>query len=317
MLGERHRPRVPPDARGPTSNGGLRSRLMVIRFGLLLSCVTLVVAQAHPAFAAPASQAPPPPQRILLVGDSTAETLYPFLRDAAAPRGVDVESAARIGCSVIDGDPKFDDGRPYIDIFGDTSQCAAITASQQNRLLATQHPDLVLWSSEWESWPNRVLDGQVVHFGTIAGNKVILAHIDAAVTRLTAGGARVVFLPAPPRAYPSERGLANPAGDARLVELSKLLRTYARQHADKADLVDLPTILQCPTADRCPAEVAPGVRPRALDGFHYDADGAAWLANQLTGMLVGTMPRPTPPAPPACAPASPGNGLGAVTRKCA
>jgi SGNH domain (fused to AT3 domains) len=226
---------------------------MVIRFGLLLSCVTLVVAQAHPAFAAPASQAPPPLQRILLVGDSTAETLYPFLRDAGAPRGVDVESAARIGCSVIGGDPKFDDGRPYIDIFGDTSQCAAITASQQNRLLATQHPDLVLWSSEWESWPNRVLDSQVVHFGTIAGNKVILAHIDAAVTRLTAGGARVVFLPAPPRAYPSERGLANPAGDARLVELSKLLRTYARQHADKVDLVDLPTILQCPTAGRAPS----------------------------------------------------------------
>jgi SGNH domain (fused to AT3 domains) len=290
---------------------------MVVRFGLLLSCVTLVVVAAQPAFAATASQTAPPPQRILLVGDSTAETLYPFLRDAAAPHGVDVESAARIGCSVIDGDPKLDDGRPYIDIYGDTSQCAAITASQQNKLLATQHPDVVVWSSEWESWPNRVLDGQLVHFGTIPGNKAILAHIDAAVTRLTAGGARVVFLPAPPRASPSARGLANPAGDARLVELSKLLRTYARQHPDKVDLVDLPTILQCPTTDKCPDEVAPGIRPRALDGFHYDGDGAAWLANQLFGMLVGTTPRPTPPAPPACAPAAPGNGLGAAVRKCA
>jgi hypothetical protein len=290
---------------------------MVVRFGLLLSCVTLVVAQGHPAFAATPSQTAPPPQRILLVGDSTAETLYPFLRDAAAAHGVDVESAARIGCSVIDGDPKLDDGRPYIDIFGDTSQCAAITASQQNRLLATQHPDLVVWSSEWESWPNRVLDGQLVHFGTIPGNKVILAHIDAAVTRLTAGGARVVFLPAPPRASPSARGLANPAGDARIVELSKLLRTYARQHPDKVDLVDLPTILQCPTAATCPDEVAPGIRPRALDGFHYDGDGAAWLANQLFGMLVGTTPRPAPPAPPACAPAAPGKALGAAARKCA
>jgi hypothetical protein len=291
---------------------------MVVRFGLLLSCVTLVVAQAQPAFAATASQAPPPPQRILLVGDSTAETIYPYLRDAAAPRGVDVESAARIGCSVIDGDPKLDDGRPYIDYYGDTTRCAALTSSEQNRLLATQHPDLVVWSSEWESWPNRVLDGQLVHFGTILGNKAILAHIDAAVTRLTAGGARVVFLPAPPRASPSVRGLPNPGGDARLVQLSKLLRSYARQHPDKVDVVDLPTILQCPTSDKCPDEVAPGIRPRALDGFHYDGDGAAWLANQLAGMLVGTTPRPLPPGPPACAPASPGNGLGAARNvKCA
>ena len=74
---------------------------MIVRFGLLLSCVTLIVAQGQPAFAARPSQAPPPPQRIMLVGDSTAETIYPFLRDAAAARGVDVESAARIGCSVI------------------------------------------------------------------------------------------------------------------------------------------------------------------------------------------------------------------------
>ena len=291
---------------------------MVVRLGLLLSCVTLVVAQAQPAFAGTSSQAPLPPQRILLVGDSTAETIYPYLRDAAAPRGVEVESAARIGCSVIDGEPKLDDGRPYVDIYGDTTRCAALTSSEQNRLLAIQHPDLVVWSSEWESWPNRVLDGQLVHFGTIPGNKAILAHIDAAVTRLTAGGARVVFLPAPPRAYPSVRGLANPVGDARLVQLSKLLRSYARQHPDKVDVVDLPTILQCPTADKCPDEVAPGIRPRALDGFHYDGDGAAWLANQLFGMLVGTAPRPAPPAPPACEAASPGTGLGAPRNaKCA
>ena len=162
-----------------------------------------VVVQAQPAFPATPSQTAPPPQRILLVGDSTAETLYPFLRDAAGAHGVDVESAARIGCSVIDGDPKLDDGRPYIDIYGDTTRCAALTSSEQNRLLATQHPDLVVWSSEWESWPNRVLDGQLVHFGTIPGNKAILAHIDATVARLAAGGMMAsVSIPHPTAAPP-------------------------------------------------------------------------------------------------------------------
>jgi hypothetical protein len=288
-------------------------RLMI---GVLAALVALTITPAAPAAAAP-NQQPPPPQRILVVGDSTAETMYPFLRDAAAARGIDVESAARIGCSVIDGDPKLDDGRSYIDIFGDTSQCAGITSSLQNRLLSSQHPDLVVWLSGWESWPNRVLDGRLVHFGTIDGNKAILAHIDAAVTRLTAGGARLVILPVAPNAYPSVRGVVNLQGDSRLAELARLLRTYARQHPDKASLIDLPTILQCPTSKMCPAEVGPGIRPRNLDGFHFDGDGAVWLANQLIGMLVGTMPPPAPPAPPPCAPAALGDGLGAATRKCA
>src|SRR5215207_9152625 len=309
--------RVPPDSRRPTSNGGLRSRLMVVRFGLLLSCVTLVVAQAQPAFAATPSQAPPPPQRILLVGDSTAETIYPFLRDAAAARGVEVQSAARIGCGVIDGSPKLDDGRPYIDYFGDTSQCAGISSSMQGPLLARQRPDTVVWLSGWESWPNRELDGQLVHFGTIAGNKAIRAHIDTAVARLTASGARLVMLPVAPNAYPSARGLQNVEGDSRLAELARLLRTYAR-HADKVSLIDLPTILQCPTSTTCPADVGAGIRPRDLDGFHFDGDGAVWLADQLMGMLLGNSPPPTPPAPPTCAPASLGNGLTAARNaKCA
>jgi hypothetical protein len=277
---------------------------MIGRVGGLLTFVAFAMAPAAPAAAAVPVQQPAPPQRILLVGDSTADTMFPFLRDAAAARGIDVQSAARIGCSVIDGDPKLDDGRSYVDIYGDTSQCAAITSSQQNRLLATQRPDLVVWMSEWEAWPNRVLDGQLVHFGTIPGNKAILAHIDTTVARLTAGGARVALLPAAPRAYPSVRGLPNAAGDARIVQLAKLLRAYARQHPDTVSLVDLPTILQCPTADRCPEEVAPGIRPRALDGFHFDGPGAAWLADQVVGMLVGTTPVPPPPGPAPCGAAS-------------
>jgi len=288
---------------------------MIVRLGLLLSCVTLMALQAAPALAAPAQQ-PAPPQRILLVGDSTAETMYPFLRDAAAAHGITVESAARIGCGVIDGEPKNDDGQSYRDIFGDTSQCAGITAAMQNDLLATEHPDLIVWLSGWESWPNRVLDGQLVHFGTIEGNKAVMAHIDAAVNRLTAGGAHLVFMPVAPNAYPSVRGVPTYANDARLVQLAKMLRTYAQQHSDKVSLIDLPVML-CPNGPMCPAEVAPGIRPRNLDGFHFDGDGAVWLANQLTAMLDGSTPPPPSPGVPTCAAASVGNGLGAAGRKCA
>lgn len=284
---------------------------MIARVGGLLACVPIVLTQVGAAAAAPAQQ-PPPPQRILVVGDSTAVTLFPYLRDAAAPRGISVAVAARIGCGVIDGAPRLDDGRPYIDYFGDTTQCAGISETLQNQGLASQNPDLIVWISGWESWPNRLLDGQIVKFGTVAGNKTIRARIDAAVGRLTAGGARLVFLPVPPNAYPSVRGLVNIQGDARLANLAKLLRGYARQRADKVSLVDLPTVLACPVQERCPAEVAPGIRPRNLDGFHFDGAGAVWLADQLMGMLVGTTPPPTPPGPPTCVPASLGNGLAAT-----
>lgn len=284
---------------------------MMARLGGLLACVPLVLSQVGSASAAPVQQ-PPPPQRILLVGDSTAVTLLPFLRDAGAARGIPVAAAARIGCGVIDGAPRLDDGRPYIDYFGDTTLCAGISQSLQTEMLASHKPDLVVWISGWESWPSRLVDGQLVRFGTIAGNKAIAARIDAAVGRLTANGARLVFLPVPPNAYPSARGVANIQGDARLLSLAKLLRGYARQSPDKASVIDLPTLLGCPREDKCPAEVAPGIRPRDLDGFHFDGNGAAWLAEQLMGMLVGTTPPPAAPASPACATASLGNGLAAA-----
>jgi SGNH domain (fused to AT3 domains) len=284
---------------------------VIARVGGLLACVPIVLSQVGPSAAVPKQQ-PSPPQRILIVGDSTAETIYPFLRDAGAPRGMQVFSAAAVGCGVIDGQPVLDDGRPYVDIVGDTRRCTATTESAQAQILDNQRPDMVVWISGWESWPNRVVDGQLVHFGTITGNKTILSRIDAAVSRLTAGGARLVFLPVAPNAYPSARGIANIYGDSRLADLANVLRGYARQHANRVSVIDLPTILACPTEKRCPAEVAPGIRPRDLDGFHFYGGGSAWLAEQIIGMLSGATPPPVPPAPPACAPASVGNGSAAV-----
>lgn len=152
---------------------------MIARLGVLLACVPIVLSQVGSAAAAPTQQSPPP-QRILLVGDSTAETIYPFLRDAGAARGFSVGVAARIGCGVIDGAPKLEDGRPYIDYFGDTSQCAGISLTLQSQMLASLNPDLVVWMNGWESWPSRVVDDQLVHFGTITGRRRTRTRVCAA-----------------------------------------------------------------------------------------------------------------------------------------
>src|SRR5437763_8171870 len=96
---------------------------MIVRVGTPLACLAMVLTQVGPAGAAPTRQ-PTPPHRILLVGDSTAETMYPYLRDAGAVHGVEVFSAAVLGCSVIDGRPDLDNGQPYVDTVGDTRRCA-------------------------------------------------------------------------------------------------------------------------------------------------------------------------------------------------
>src|SRR5262249_59629593 len=113
------------------------------------------------------------------------------------------------------------------------------------------------------------------------------------------GGAGPGLARAARRGSPSVGGWATRAGAPRLVQLAKVLRSYASRHTDKVTLIDLPTML-CPNGPPCPEEVAPGIKPRAVDGFHFDGDGAAWVANQITGMLLGTTPLPTPPTVPMC-----------------
>src|SRR2546421_9189614 len=160
----------------------------------------------------------------------------------------------------------------------------------------------------WGPSTTRVLAGNLVVLDPPRGTGPLRAHITPTPARLPAGGARLVFMPVAPNAYPSVRGFPNPPGDARLVQLAKLLRSYVRQHSERASLIDLPTIL-CPNGGTCPGEIAPGIRPRNLDGFHFDGDGAVWLAEQIMGMLLGTTRPPTSPEPPVCAEASLGTGL--------
>lgn len=250
-------------------------------------------------------QTPLLPHRILVVGDSTAATLFPYLRQAGMAHGIEMFSAAVLGCGVIDGQPVLDDGRPYVDTVGDTRRCARSTEAAQRDILEAAHPDVVMWLSGWEAWPNRVLDGALARWGTITGNRAIRTHIDAAVQRLMSRGARVIFLPVAPAAYPSVRGIWNPVNDARLVQLAKLLRGYVQEHSDIASLIDLPQIL-CPHGTPCGDEPAPGIKPRYLDGFHFDGPDAYWLAEQLVGMLQGTTSPPPTPEVPACADASVG-----------
>ena len=232
-----------------------------------------------PAAPEPLAPAFPPPTKILFVGDSVADTLDEPLTAVAAAHGVPFAVSVVAGCGNTGGTPADDAGVP----FPHAPVCQQGIPETQQRVVAQEQPDLVVWLSVWEI-SNRIVNGQVEKVGSIEANELLLADIDAAVARLTAGGARLVFVaPAPPAAESSEP--YDPAQAAALQRLAVLLREYARAHADTVTVVELSEIV-CPSGPPCPADVG-GFRPRATDGNHFAGPGAAWVAEQLFPKFLG------------------------------
>ncbi|HUF84246.1 MAG TPA: hypothetical protein VMQ81_06595, partial [Acidimicrobiia bacterium] len=169
--------------------------------------------------------------------------------------------------------------------------CADGTAAFQRDVVAQYQPEVVVWLSAWES-VDRFLDGAWVRFGSFAGNPRIVAEIDEAVQRLTAGGGRLVVVipaPVPPGAEAEDHDAV-----ARLPHLSTVLREYARQHADRVFVVEMAELL-CPDGPPCPTTIG-GYGPRP-DGMHFDDPaGARWAADWLISKVLAPV---TPPAPTA------------------
>ncbi|MGH9031218.1 MAG: acyltransferase family protein, partial [Acidimicrobiia bacterium] len=222
--------------------------------------------------------ATPGQPRVLLVGDSVAHSLYPFLQSAADARGLPLDRLTVAGCGIAGGVTTDENGTPY----EWAATCNEGVPSAQEEAVASLQPDVVLWLSIWET-SDRILDGRLVRFGTEAGDKALMREIDAAAKRLTAGGARLLLTLLPlPAADPEIPPTIDYAPDIR--HLNRLLREYAAAHPETTEVFDLAELV-CPDGPPCPAEVA-GVRPRPRDGIHYEGDGATWVAGQLVPRLL-------------------------------
>ena len=256
--------------------------------GLLLSVADLTHATAGnddgstPATPQPLAQPFPAPRR-----SSSSATRSPTrssgpLAAVAAAAGVAFSATVVAGCGNAGGFPADATGVPYP--FAPGLQQGIPETHDARR--GPAQPDLVVWLSVWEI-SNRIVDGQVDRIGTVTGNQSLLAGIDASVARLTAGGARVVFLaPAPPAAESGEP--YDPEQAVALQRLAALLREYARQHADRVTVVEMSEI-SCPSGPPCPADVG-GFQPRYRDGNHFEEPGATWVAQQLFPRLMGAAP---------------------------
>jgi peptidoglycan/LPS O-acetylase OafA/YrhL len=234
------------------------------------------------AVVAPAAgSAPGPPRRIVLVGDSLAESLLPGLKDAATEQGVDLYPASVAGCGVIGGQPVDITGAPY----RWSAACEQSIPKYEQSRLAQLRPDVVVWLSGWDR-TDRMVDGQRVSARTIEGRQVFMRLIDEAATRLTSTGARLVMLTVAPAA-PSDL-YPDPPRDVSIDQMNRLVREYARQHADRVAVVDLAALL-CPKGPPCPESVG-GIRPRHRDGNHFEDDTAGWVARQVMPQVIASAP---------------------------
>jgi hypothetical protein len=111
--------------------------------------------------------------------------------------------------------------------------------------------------------------------------------IDEAASRLTSTGARLVMMTVAPPS-PSDAS-PDPPKDPKFEYMNRMLRDYARAHADRTSVVDLAHLL-CPNGTQpCPEEVS-GVRPRPRDGNHFEPDTAVWVAHQLMPQIMAATP---------------------------
>src|SRR5262249_36876931 len=100
------------------------------------------------------------------------------------------------------------------------------------------------------------------------------------------GGRPRMRTAAPPSPGDSYRA---PPKDPKFDYMNRMLRDYARAHADHTSVVDLARLL-CPSGTQpCPEEVS-GVRPRPRDGNHFEPDTAVWVAHQLMPQIMAAPP---------------------------
>jgi hypothetical protein len=218
--------------------------------------------------------------KMLLMGDSVADTLGQALQAEAARHGVELRAITRPGCGMTTDTPLRDDGTPVP--WGDA--CGSYTAQYQSGVVADVAPNVVLWLSTWET-SDAIFKGQEAKFGTPAGDRALLAELEDARTRLEAGGARLVMITLPAPADTSEVKPLRADEPQRRRHLNVLFEHFAARHPSDVAVADLASIV-CPArGTSCPATVS-GITLRPYDGNHFEDAGAAYVAPRLYDQII-------------------------------
>ncbi|MCU1466859.1 MAG: hypothetical protein JWM72_2787 [Actinomycetia bacterium] len=225
--------------------------------------------------------------RVLILGDSTACSLYPGLKAVGDQLGASVAQAAVFGCGMASGNVTSTRGEQ---ITPHTERCPEMVEAAQVPAVAEMRPDVVLWMSLWEK-SDMIANGATLISGTPAGDAEMLRRMDQELARVTAYGAKVVLVtvaaPAPNDAQGTNNA-STAADDEGYARLDRIDRKFAALHPGQVTLVDLAHRL-CPAGPPCPEDVD-GIRMRP-DGRHFTPTAAAMQGRWLMPQIVAAVRR--------------------------
>ncbi len=220
--------------------------------------------------------------RVLIVGDSTACSLYPGLKAVGDEVGADVYQAAVFGCGVASGHITTTDGEQ---ITPHTERCPIMVDEAVTPAIYELRPQIVVWMSIWEK-SDLVVGNQTLVSGTPAGNAAMLARMNAELAQLTKYGAKVVVLTEAAAAPNDAQGVdntSNAVDNASYARLNTILHEFVAQNPSDVSLVDLASQV-CPNGPPCPEDID-GLRLRP-DGRHFTPTAASIEARWLMPQLV-------------------------------
>jgi peptidoglycan/LPS O-acetylase OafA/YrhL len=235
----------------------------------------------------------PPPTRVLLVGDSVANSLAPGLQDLASSNYYQVWNAAVPGCGLAS-----DLGQRYT--AGWESQPPKCSPGWRDRWpaeVAQFNPQLVVALLGAQDTFDRRIDGRVIPFDSAAGQQLAMGELQQAVDIFSQRGARVVFLTAPyyvmgwPQQIVVDRSQYNPAWIDRW---NGFLRDVAAANPGKVSVVDLNKVLD--PAGRW-TDTVDGVTVRISDRMHLSTAGADLAARVVVPQILSALHQPAAPSP--------------------
>jgi peptidoglycan/LPS O-acetylase OafA/YrhL len=232
------------------------------------------------------------PLRVMLVGDSVANSLAPGLAATAKAHGYQFWNASVPGCGLGTdvGDRWFDEWR------GVYPACLPGWRDRWPHELRVFRPDIVVGLFGAQDAFDRRVNGHIVHFDTPDGNALATQDLRSATTLLSSQGAHVVLLTTPyyVMGWPQKVEIERSPLNAPWIDRYNLLqRGVARHSGGRVSVVDLNRYLD---PDGHWTDTVGGIKVRAFDRCHLSPQGAAFVAQWLTPKLpklwlIATRPR--------------------------
>lgn len=267
-------------------NGGGRTRILVLAL-VLLSCVSPEAPTRPPANPPipPHTAAVPRGLTVLIAGDSVPMHLEETLATVVHDRlGWKLVSAAVRACSIY-GDPlAWADGTPH----GDVRKCPGEVLGLQGSLVDRTDPEIVIWWDRLSTLPFFTEGGTLVPAGSARFWELRALAFEETFARLTAGGARVVFLATEPIGIGvfkrcrdwQKRGCREwrrfrMTHYADITEpMNRIMERYATDHPDAAAFISITGSICRRNVSPCDDRMGNG-KPARSDGTHY------WKRGQL------------------------------------